>query len=62
MPDRRSIRTLFKSTFFFLHKYIYLFGKAFSALYVFIYHNFNDFVFFCGFDGFLEKNDTFILA
>ena len=47
---------------FFFYKYIYLFSKAFSALYVFIYQKFNDFVFFCVFDGFLENTDTFILA
>ena len=46
----------------FFYKYIYLFSKAFSALYVFIYQKFNDFVFFCVFDGFLENTDTFILA
>ena len=47
---------------FFFDKYIYLFSKAFSALYVFIYQKFNHFVFFCVFDGFLENTDTFILA
>ena len=46
----------------FFYKYIYLFSKAFSALYVFIYQKFNDFVFFCVFDGFLENTDTFNLA
>ena len=65
MPDRHSVRTFVKSTFFFyiyIYKYIYLFSKAFSALYVFIYQKFNDFVFFCVFDGFLENTDTFNLA
>ena len=33
-----------------------------SALYVFTYHKFNDFIFFCVFDGFLENTDTFVLA
>ena len=54
--------TNFRQEYIFFYKYIYLFSKAFSALYVFIYHKFNDFVFFCVFDGYLENTDTFFLA
>ena len=42
-----------------------LFSKAFMALQGFIYHKFNDFIFFCVFDGFLKKKKTtvtFIVA
>ena len=52
MPDRHSVRTFVKSTFFYIYKYIYFFSKAFSDFYVFIYQKFNDFVFFCVFDTF----------
>ena len=40
-----------------------LFIKAFISLYVFQYHQCNDFIFFsCVFHGLLENTDTFILA
>ena len=32
-----------------------LFSKAFLALQGFLFHKFNDFIFFCVFDGFLKK-------
>ena len=54
--------TNFCQEYIFFNKHIYLFSKAFSALYVFIYQKFNDFVSFCVFDGFLENTDTFVLA
>ena len=50
-------RTNFSQEYSFL-----LFSKAFIALYVFINHQCNDFVFFYVFDGFLDDSDTFILA
>ena len=50
-------RTNFSQEYSFL-----LFSKAFIALYVFINHQCNDFVFFYVFDGFLDNSDTFILA
>ena len=36
-----------RQQYIFFYKYIYLFSKAFTALYVFMYQKFNDFVFFC---------------
>ena len=55
MPDRHS-------TNFRLEHSFLLFSKAFIALYVFIYHQCNDFIFFYVFDSFLENTEIFILA
>ena len=55
MPDRHS--TNFRLEYSFL-----LFSNAFIGLYVFIYHQCNDFIFFYVFDSFLENTETFILA
>ena len=43
---------------FFFYKYIYLFSKAFSVLYVLYTRNLTT----LSFDGFLENTDTFVLA